>query len=411
MSTSLNLNSIYINKSITNKDNFLINKFENDLISNISTLTTYVDNKVTEILENVPSTLETLVKLSQTLEFDTNFSNSISTHLQSNVSSIKSSLYSLDNKLDNLNSKFNNSLQDCIYLLDNKLLNEKDSLNKNIVSLDSKLDNKLSNVNSTINSLDKKLDNKVDYLKSELLSTLDKLKSLESTSSSSNCDTNTKFNNITTILKEVQDKHSSLSTIVSDMNSEVSTQNLSVSLIKSRDNTLNILGNGNSSIFIGGTGDKVYLQGEVVNVKTHTNDVYNRYLTLNKCGVENSGFGVGFNVEEAGKVNGFVKTSEDRNSFDFKVPNNNNIVKLTPSNIENDLIVLESQLKFTKLDNPVKDSNTFKGPGYYNNNTDGNVDILLGGQNISISQGNLVYVPHNLPLVIPEGKGNWYALL
>lgn len=70
------------------------------------------------------------------------------------------------------------------------------------------------------------------------------------------------------------------------------------------------------------------VNGTTTTISTTELLVEDKLITLNDGGAAASGGGSGFEIEEDGSATGYVKTSSDRNKFEFKVPNNAGILTL-----------------------------------------------------------------------------------
>ena len=87
--------------------------------------------------------------------------------------------------------------------------------------------------------------------------------------------------------------------------------------------TVNIgtVGGGVTTINIGGSGDTVSVAGTLTTVNTTNLDVVDKLIRLNKGNGASSGFGSGIELEENNVATGYIKTSNDRNSWLCKAPN------------------------------------------------------------------------------------------
>jgi len=439
MSSSVNLNTIYNvdEGSVTNKDYFLINKFESQIASNYSSLTNYVDNKVTEILGDAPDTLNTLLELATAVNLDANFALNIFNYLESNVSNLN---YNIDSKASILYSGVSSNTS----LLQSEVFSNVSILYSGLLSNTNLLQTQLfSNVSILYSSL---LSN-TNLLQTEFSSNVSVLYS--GLSSNTSVLQSEVFSNVSVLYKELK---SNISTLRTELSSQINTNNLYANQIDTLSSNLNIgdnantinigcsnsnnivnigTNNGQTSIYIGGPGDKVYLQGDVTTIQAQTTEVFNKYITLNRNGGTGSSFSVGFNIQDGNDgAAGYIKTSGDRNSYDFKVPGSNNVVKLTPSPSNNndevvyDEIVLKSYLNnnYTSptVSQPTYSSlgeiqttianELFTGPGYYRS-TSNDSSIILGGQSMTDIDNNvLIYVPANIS-IITVTSGSWYSLL
>ena len=81
------------------------------------------------------------------------------------------------------------------------------------------------------------------------------------------------------------------------------------------------------------TGDLI-VNGTTTTINTQNLLVEDKLVTLNNGGAASSGGGSGIEVEEDSAITGYVKVSSDRNSWEFKSPNNAAVVTLTTSATE-----------------------------------------------------------------------------
>ena len=88
-------------------------------------------------------------------------------------------------------------------------------------------------------------------------------------------------------------------------------------------------GSGSNTINIGGANSTIILSGTSIIENTVNKGVQDKLITINKGGATLTGGGTGLEIEEAAAITGYVKTSGDRNSFEFKVPNTAGVVTLT----------------------------------------------------------------------------------
>lgn len=72
------------------------------------------------------------------------------------------------------------------------------------------------------------------------------------------------------------------------------------------------------------------VQGTTTTIDTANLLVEDKLVTINNNGAAASGGGSGLEVEEDGSVTGYVKTSADRNGWEFKAPNTAGVATLTP---------------------------------------------------------------------------------
>lgn len=107
--------------------------------------------------------------------------------------------------------------------------------------------------------------------------------------------------------------------------------------------TINI-GTGTSAsnvINVGGVNSTINMYGTVNNQNVTNLNVTDKLITINDGGAAGSGGNSGFEIEENGSATGYVQTSSDRNSFNFKAPNTNGITSLTPG-ASNDTVTLNA---------------------------------------------------------------------
>lgn len=108
------------------------------------------------------------------------------------------------------------------------------------------------------------------------------------------------------------------------------------------DSTVNIAtGTGANVINIGGANSTVNFTGTVNNNNVTNLNVTDKLITINDGGGAGSGGNSGFEIEEAGSPTGYLQTSTDRNSFQFKAPNSAGIATLTPG-ASSDTVLLSS---------------------------------------------------------------------
>ena len=102
--------------------------------------------------------------------------------------------------------------------------------------------------------------------------------------------------------------------------SNIKTQNITGTGASS--NTINIGTDSNTStINIGGNNSTVNISGVLSYITATDLNVADKKITLNKGGATATGNDTGFEIEEAGIVKGYLKTSSDRNSFLLRTPN------------------------------------------------------------------------------------------
>jgi len=102
--------------------------------------------------------------------------------------------------------------------------------------------------------------------------------------------------------------------------SNIKTQNITGTGASS--NTINIGTDSNTStINIGGNNSTVNISGVLSYITATDLNVADKKITLNKGGATATGNDTGFEIEEAGVVKGYLKTSSDRNSFLLRTPN------------------------------------------------------------------------------------------
>lgn len=85
-----------------------------------------------------------------------------------------------------------------------------------------------------------------------------------------------------------------------------------------------------SIVNIGQSSATVNILGTVINETATNLNVSDKLITINDGGGAGSGSGSGFEVEENNIATGYVKTSGDRNSWQFLAPNTAGVTTLTP---------------------------------------------------------------------------------
>lgn len=93
--------------------------------------------------------------------------------------------------------------------------------------------------------------------------------------------------------------------------------------------TLNIGATNADIINIGNATCTVNITGTINNNNVTNLTVTDKAITLNSGGAASSGFSAGIEIEEDSSVTGYVKTSADRNSWDFVAPNQTGVISLT----------------------------------------------------------------------------------
>lgn len=101
-------------------------------------------------------------------------------------------------------------------------------------------------------------------------------------------------------------------------------------------------GTGTNTINIGGANTTVNITGTVNSQNVTNLEVSDKLITINNGGAAGSGAVAGIEIEENGSATGYVATSADRNSWEFKAPNKAGVVSVTPPTSGTDSIVLES---------------------------------------------------------------------
>ena len=101
----------------------------------------------------------------------------------------------------------------------------------------------------------------------------------------------------------------------------------------STSNTLNIGTDSNTSyVNIGGNNTTVNIAGILQYAQATDLYISDSIVTLNHGGASGTAGGAGLMFEEGGSVTSYVKLSSDRNSFQFKVPNQSGFMKMNLSN-------------------------------------------------------------------------------
>ena len=101
-------------------------------------------------------------------------------------------------------------------------------------------------------------------------------------------------------------------------------------------------GTGTNTINIGGANTTINMTGTVNSQNVTNLEVSDKLITINNGGAAGSGAVAGIEIEENGSATGYIATSADRNSWEFKAPNKAGVVSVTPPTSGTDGIVLES---------------------------------------------------------------------
>lgn len=100
------------------------------------------------------------------------------------------------------------------------------------------------------------------------------------------------------------------------------------------------IGTTNATIInLGNASATVNFNGTVNNNNVTNLNVTDQLITINDGGGVGSASGTGFEIEEGGSITGYVKTSADRNDYEFKAPNLAGIITL-PGQATNDEVAL-----------------------------------------------------------------------
>lgn len=109
--------------------------------------------------------------------------------------------------------------------------------------------------------------------------------------------------------------------------------------------TVNIgTGSGANVINIGGATSTINMTGTVNNQNVTNLNVTDKLITINDGGAVASGGGSGIEIEENGVITGYNQTSGDRNSWEFKAPNQTGVVSLSPG-ASNDTVTLVAAIQ------------------------------------------------------------------
>jgi hypothetical protein len=98
--------------------------------------------------------------------------------------------------------------------------------------------------------------------------------------------------------------------------------------------TLAIGGTNATIINIGRTGATIVLYGSITEVHTTNTYVADKLMTLNDGGLAATGGDSGFEIEEDGVATGYVKTTTDRQGWEFKAPGNASTETIIPGAIK-----------------------------------------------------------------------------
>jgi hypothetical protein len=89
-------------------------------------------------------------------------------------------------------------------------------------------------------------------------------------------------------------------------------------------------GSAAKTINIGSSNDTVVMAGSVIHTQTTNLDVTDKQIILNKGGASGSGFGVGFQIEEAGVITGSFAQNANRDGYALQ-PSNGTLINLNQS--------------------------------------------------------------------------------
>ncbi len=146
-------------------------------------------------------------------------------------------------------------------------------------------------------------------------------------------------------------------------------------------------GPGASVINLGGPRDTVNVAGTLTYVSTTDLKVTDRLITINKNGSVDSAVGTGLEIEEAGAITGYIKTSGDRKSFLLRTPAavTDTVMDLTSGavNINDATLVLSNGRVAIQNSNPTYDldvTGTARATGglVFNNASSGLAALLSG---------------------------------
>jgi hypothetical protein len=125
-------------------------------------------------------------------------------------------------------------------------------------------------------------------------------------------------------------------------------------------NTLSI-GSVNAAIInIGNASAVINFNGTVNNNNVTNLNVTDQLITINDGGGAGSASGAGIEIEEAGVITGYIKTSGDRNNYQFLMPNLAGIITL-PGQASNDTIALLNASQALTNKTISRASNTLSG--------------------------------------------------
>ncbi len=161
---------------------------------------------------------------------------------------------------------------------------------------------------------------------------------------------------------------------VKNLTATGTTQNLGTSNTAS---TINIgTGTGANTINIGGGNTTVNITGSLNNENVTNLTVTDKLVTLNKGAGTGSGGSAGIEIEENSSITGYIETSTDRNSWQFKAPNTAGITSLTPGSSNDDIALLaKSQTLTNKTLSGNTATNLISGSGTLTLNTSGTVTL------------------------------------
>lgn len=202
-------------------------------------------------------------------------------------------------------------------------------------------------------------------------------------------------------------------------------------------NTLNIgSGSGANTINLGGASSTVNIYGTVNNQNVTNLNVTDKLITINDGGAAASGGGSGIEVEEDSSITGYVKTSGDRNSWEFKAPNSAGVATLTPGSGADDIVLEDATQTLTNktltsptINSPSGITKSDVGLGNVDNTSDATKDaaataltnktsiqvdnLTLDGNTISStnSNGNIELEPNGTGLVRSTKKSAWTSAM
>lgn len=106
-------------------------------------------------------------------------------------------------------------------------------------------------------------------------------------------------------------------------------------------------GTGANTINIGGANSTVNITGTVNNQNVTNLNVTDKLITINDGGAASSGGAAGIEIEEDGSPTGYLQTSSDRNSWEFKAPNTAGVATLTPGGSADNVVLAAASATLT----------------------------------------------------------------